>query len=83
MNQALFYFILGILFIEVLIPTIEALAIVIVTFLEMLKGKLNMTISNYNIQIQKLADELEPQSSNAIGFVVNNNETYEEEEEDE
>lgn len=83
MNQALFYFILGILFIEVLIPTIEALAIVIVTFLEMLKGKLNMTISNYNIQIQKLADELEPQSSNAIGFVVSNNETYEEEEEDE
>lgn len=68
MNQPLFYFILGVLFIEIFIPTIEALAIVIVTFLEMLKGKINLIISKYNVKIQKLADDLEP-TKNPIGFI--------------
>lgn len=79
MNQQLFYFILGILCIELFIPTIEALAIVVVTFLEMCKGKVNLTISKYNVQIQKLADDLEP-TKNPIGFVTTK-ETKEEEEE--
>lgn len=82
MIQNLIFFILGIIFIELIIPVIEALTIVIVTALEVAKGKLNMIISNYNIQIQKMADELEPENTHAIGFVVNNNE-LEEEEEDE
>lgn len=82
MIQNLIFFILGIIFIELIIPVIEALTIVIVTALEVVKGKLNMIISNYNIQIQKMADELEPENTHAIGFVVQNNE-LEEEEEDE
>ena len=82
MIQNLIFFILGIIFIELIIPVIEALTIVIVTALEVAKGKLNMIISNYNIQIQKMAEELEPENTNAIGFVVQNNE-LEEEEEDE
>lgn len=79
MNQPLFYFILGILFIE-FIPIIEALAIVIVTFLESLKGRFNLNISKYNVEIQKLADDLEP-PKNAIGFITST--TTKEEDEDE
>lgn len=82
MIQNLIFFILGIIFIELIIPVIEALTIVIVTALEAAKGKLNMTISKYNIQIQKMAEELEPENTHAIGFVVQNNEPEEEEEEE-
>lgn len=82
MIQNLIFFILGIIFIELIIPIIEALTIVIVTALEVVKGKLNMTISNYNIQIQKMAEELEPENTHAIGFVVQNNEPEEEEEDE-
>ena len=82
MIQNLIFFILGIIFIELIIPVIEDLTIVIVTALEVAKGKLNMTISNYNIQIQKMAEELEPENTHAIGFVVQNNEPEEEEEDE-
>lgn len=82
MIQNLIFFILGIIFIELIIPVIEALTIVIVMALEVVKGKLNMTISNYNIQIQKMAEELEPENTHAIGFVVQNNEPEEEEEDE-
>lgn len=83
MIQNLIFFILGIIFIELIIPVIEALTIVIVTALEVAKGKLNMIISNYNIRIQKMAEELEPENTHAaIGFVVQNNEPEEEEEDE-
>lgn len=82
MIQNLIFFILGIIFIELIIPVIEALTIVIVTALEVAKGKLNMIISNYNIRIQKMAEELEPENTHAIGFVVQNNEPDEEEEDE-
>lgn len=82
MIQNLIFFILGIIFIELIIPVIEALTIVIVTALEVAKGKLNMIISNYNIRIQKIAEELEPENTHAIGFVVQNNEPEEEEEDE-
>lgn len=82
MVQNLIFFILGIIFIELIIPVIEALTIVIVTALEVAKGKLNMIISNYNIRIQKMAEELEPENTHAIGFVVQNNEPEEEEEDE-
>ena len=82
MIQNLIFFILGIIFIELIIPVIEALTIVIVTALEVAKGRLNMTISNYNIRIQKMAEELEPENTHVIGFVVQNNEPEEEEEDE-
>jgi hypothetical protein len=41
-----------------------------------------MTISKYNIQIQKMAEELEPENTHAIGFVGQNNEPEEEEEDE-
>lgn len=82
MIQNLIFFILGIIFIELIIPVIEALTIVIVTALEVVKGKLNMIISNYNIRIQKMAEELEPENTHAIGFIVQNNEPEEEEEDE-
>lgn len=82
MIQNLIFFILGIIFIELIIPVIEALTIVIVTALKVAKGKLNMTISKYNIQTQKMAEELEPENTHAIGFVVQNNEPEEEEEDE-
>lgn len=82
MIQNLIFFILGIIFIELIIPVIEALTIVIVTALEVAKGKLNMIISNYNIRIQKMAEGLEPENTHTIGFVVQNNEPEEEEEDE-
>ena len=82
MIQNLIFFILGIIFIELIIPVIEALTIVIVTALEVAKGKLNMIISNYNIRIQKMTEELEPENTHTIGFVVQNNEPEEEEEDE-
>lgn len=83
MIQNLTFFILGIIFIELIIPVMKALTIVIiVTALEVAKGKLNMIISKYNIQIQKMAEELEPENTHTIGFVVQNNEPEEEEEDE-
>lgn len=68
MIQNLIFFILGIIFIELIIPVIEALTIVIVTALEVAKGKLNMTISNYNIRIQKWQKNLSQKIHTPLGL---------------
>lgn len=78
------YFILGVLFIELGLPIIEAVSVVIVTGLEVLKGRLNLTISKYNVQIQKLGAELDKSdSSHPIGFILPTIDEEEEEEDDE
>ena len=75
------YFILGILFIEVVIPIVEALVNLILTLIEVAKGKSSFTIAQLSADIAKI-NEPEKQPQRAIGFVVPSDENYEEEEDD-
>ena len=75
----LYYFLLGIIFIQWCIPIGESFTEVILSFFELLKGKLGLRLAKYNLQIQKITDEInKPTETNAIGFKV-----YPVEEEDE
>ena len=73
------YFILGILFIEVVIPIVEALVTLILTWIEVAKGKSSLTIAQLSADVAKLTEPEEP-PRHAIGFVIPNN--NEEEEDD-
>ena len=75
------YFILGILFIEVVIPIVESLVNLILTWIEVAKGKSSFTIAQLSADIAKI-NEPEKQPQRAIGFVVPSDENYEEEEDD-
>ena len=75
------YFILGILFIEVVIPIVEALVTLILTWIEVAKGKSSFTIAQLSADVAKI-NEPEKQPQRAIGFVVPSDENYEEEEDD-
>ncbi len=81
----LYYFLLGIIFIQWCIPLGDSLVELIVSAIETLKGKLGVKISKYNAEIQKIADDLDkPIAHNLIGFQVDSSEEDEEEyEEDE
>lgn len=79
------YFIAGIIFIQWIVPIGDALANLIISYLEMLKGKASLGITQYNAQIQKLAEEIAnpPEiAHHVIGFQVPSSEDYEEEEDD-
>ena len=75
------YFILGILFIEVVIPLIEAIVTLLLTVIEIFKGKCSLKISQISAEIQELTKE-EEMPHRAIGFVVDSDDNYDEEEED-
>ena len=75
------YFILGVLFIEVVIPIVEALVTLILSWIEVAKGKSSFTIAQLSAEIAKI-NEPEKQPQRAIGFVVPSDENYEEEEDD-
>ena len=75
------YFILGILFIEVVIPIVEALVNLILTWIEVAQGKSSFTFAQLSADIAKI-NEPEKQPQRAIGFVVPSDENYEEEEDD-
>ena len=51
-----------------IIPIVESAAAVVMTGLEVIKGKWSLKIADYNKQISNLDDE--PESSHAIGFVI-------------
>ena len=75
------YFILGVLFIEVVIPIVEALVTLILTWIEVAKGKSSFTIAQLSADIAKINEPEEP-PHRVIGFVVPSDENYEEEEDD-
>lgn len=84
----LLYFILGILFVEVAIPVIESFVSLILTWIEVAKGKASLTITKLSADIQKIQKESAlPDDTTAhrvIGFTLpDSTEDYEEEEEDE
>lgn len=74
-------FIAGMIFATVIAPILDSLTTVLMTGLEIIKGKYTLKIAEYNSQIQKLG--YEPEDSRVIGFVVPTEEDeYGEEEDD-
>ena len=70
-------FILGMLFIYILIPILESIVGLICSALEVLKAKCNLKITKYNNQITKISLETDGPIAHPIGF------QYTPEEEDE
>ena len=68
----IFLFILGIIFIAFIYPIGDSLSDLIITFLEMVKGKLAVKLAEYNTQIEKLQNQ-EQQNTQAIGFTIPEN----------
>lgn len=66
------YFILGILFVQIILPILDGLASALITWLEVLKGVATVKITAMNEQIQKMG--LPETSTHVIGFAVNNEE---------
>lgn len=80
------YFILGVLFIEVGIPIVEAIVTLILTWIEVVKGSASLKITKMSADITKIQEGLEEDKTpkSRIGFQVPvAEEIYEEEEEDE
>lgn len=77
----LLYFILGIIFIHVIIPLVDSILELIVTWLESKKSCYGLKIAKTNLEIQHIVDNSENNcdNSHAIGFRVAN-ECEEEEE---
>lgn len=78
MRVELFYFILGIVFVEYICPLIEGLATLLLTKMEVKKGKYSEMINDINLNIEKATASSE--KTNLIGFQLPND--YEEEDED-
>lgn len=68
----IFLFILGIIFIAFIYLIGDSLSGLIITFLEMVKGKLAVKLAEYNTQIEKLQNQ-EQQNIQAIGFTIPEN----------
>lgn len=75
----LIYFVLGILFVEIILPILEQLSAVLVSWLEVVKGKATVHITRMNDEIQKMG--LPETSTHVIGFRIPQDD--EEEEDDE
>lgn len=80
MSQQLLFFVLGIMFIEFVIPIIEALSVLLAAIIEIPKGKAMVVVSQCNKQIQDLSEDKES-PHNAIGFSISNYADESEEEE--
>ena len=61
-------FVLGMLFIYILIPILESVVSLICSALEVLKAKCNLKITKYNNQITKISLETEGPVAHPIGF---------------
>jgi hypothetical protein len=61
-------FIAGMIFATTIAPILDSAAAVIMTGLEVIKGKWTVKITEYNYQIQQLGEE--PTSSRVIGFAA-------------
>lgn len=64
----LFYFIFGILFVDLILPLLESIFSVIITKIEVYKAKYNVQINDYNLIIEK--GDISP-IVNPIGFTTN------------
>lgn len=73
----------GLVFIAFIFPILEGISSVILTALELLKGKMNIKIAEINFRIQRIATQEEEEPHRAIGFVLPNNDEEYEDDEDE
>lgn len=64
------HFMAGILFIAFIFPILESITGIVLTFLEMIKGKLTIIITQINCQIQNLANDGDDTVKHQIGFVT-------------
>lgn len=79
----LFYFIMGIVFMELVYPYVSALFEVGLLQLESLKAQSSLKITKINSEIKKIAQEdEEPENSRVIGFVTENIEVEDDEEDE-
>ena len=79
-------FVLGMIFLLVVEPILDAIVETIQTAFEALKAKISVYILHKNVEISKLNAEIqgyeEPQETQAIGFALPQEEYYDDEEED-
>ena len=77
------YFILGVIFVLFVSPVVEELCGVVLTGLEVIKGKWTLKITKINSQIRKISLEYtdEPHQ-HQIGFVIPSGEEYYEDDDD-
>lgn len=74
----LIYFILGIVFVDIILPLTEGIASLICTKFEVYKAKMAVDINKYNTEIEN--ESLSTQDSiNPIGFIYEPGEIEEEE----
>lgn len=79
----LFYFIMGIVFMELVYPYVSALLEVGLLQIESLKAQSSLKITKINSEIKKIAQEdEEPENSRVIGFVTENTEVEDDEEDE-
>lgn len=79
----LWYFIFGIVFAIVLFPLLDAIIVLIATWIEVLKGRLSVKLAKYQKEIDDLDIGEKEEKTPAIGFVYPDvEEYYEEDEED-
>lgn len=80
------YFVLGMIFLLVAEPILDAIVETIQTAFEALKAKISVYILHKNVEISKLNAEIqgyeEPQETQAIGFALPQEEYYDDNEED-
>ena len=79
-------FILGMIFLLVVEPILDAIVETIQTAFEAFKAKISVYILHKNVEISKLNAEIqgyeEPQETQAIGFALPQEDYYDDEEED-
>ena len=79
-------FVLGMIFLLVVEPILDAIVETIQTVFEALKAKISVYILHKNVEISKLNAEIqeyeEPQETQAIGFALPQEEYYDDDEED-
>lgn len=79
----LVYFLLGIVFIELLLPILNKASEVIITWLETHEAKYGECINNANLRMKKATLELEDEKpSRMIGFTYSDDEDLIEEEDE-
>lgn len=72
-------FLLGIIFIQWIIPLVDGIINLFLTQLEVWKSSMNTKIVNYQSEMTKIKKQLEESNTSAIGFVIEEDEeNYEE-----
>jgi len=62
------YFVIGILFISFLLPILQSIGDIILTFTEVCKSQMNVIIAKNNCTVEKLGMELEQNDTRVVGF---------------